>query len=93
MTRLYHHILKYPGEKGPVMSLKMNRRIIILSDQHKGAKNGSDDFAFAENNYLAALSYYYKNHFCYINLGDSEELWKNSLESVKKHNQSTFEAE
>ncbi|MDF2432835.1 MAG: hypothetical protein JWP44_2466, partial [Mucilaginibacter sp.] len=45
-------------------------RFIVLSDQHKGARDGADIFALAEKNYLAALEYYNNNNFFYINLGD-----------------------
>ena len=38
-------------------------------------------------------SYYFKEGFYYINLGDSEELWENLLITVKRHNKATFEAE
>lgn len=75
------------------MQVNLNGKIIVLSDQHKGAKNGSDDFALAERNYLAALEYYNEQKFCYINLGDSEELWKNSLEDVKANNEASFAVE
>jgi predicted phosphodiesterase len=47
----------------------------------------------AETSYLAALDYYFENKFQYISLGDSEELWENTLMQVKKHNTITFEAE
>ncbi|WP_370362894.1 metallophosphoesterase [Mucilaginibacter flavidus] len=66
---------------------------MILSDQHKGARDGADVFANAAPNYLAALDYYHTNNFCYINLGDSEELWENLFVTVKRHNKTTFEAE
>ena len=68
-------------------------KFIILSDQHKGARDGADIFANAAKNYLAALDYYHTNNFCYINLGDSEELWENLFVTVKRHNKTTFEAE
>ena len=51
-------------------------KFIIFSDHHKGNKESGDDFASNEKNYLAALDYYFRNQFNYINLGDSEELWK-----------------
>src|ERR1700712_4675620 len=54
-------------------------KFIILSDQHKGARDGADVFALAEKNYLSALEYYYTEGYFYINLGDSEELWENLL--------------
>src|ERR1700759_4786312 len=68
-------------------------KFIVLSDQHKGARDGADVFALAEKNYLAALKHYYHKDFYYINLGDSEELWENLFVTVKRHNKATFEAE
>ncbi len=72
---------------------KDESRIILFSDQHKGAKNPADDFALCENNYLAALDYYFANDYHYINLGDSEELWENTIAAVKKHNSKSFISE
>jgi UDP-2,3-diacylglucosamine pyrophosphatase LpxH len=68
-------------------------KLIIFSDQHNGARNGADDFALSEPNYIAALDHYNKNDFSLICMGDSEELWENTLGKVKKHNQATFAAE
>jgi predicted phosphodiesterase len=94
LSKLYRNINAKPGKKGIIIDFDASRqKFIILSDQHKGARNGADDFAQAEKNYLAALSYYYQNNFYYINLGDSEELWENTLPAVKKHNAATFEKE
>lgn len=94
LTALYQDILKKPGERGPVIPLDAtNGKIIIFSDQHKGRRNGADDFIQAEPNYLAALDYYYQQEYFFINLGDSEELWENNLWQVKKKNKATFEAE
>lgn len=66
-------------------------RFIIFSDQHKGAKNGADDFMLCEPSYLAALDYYYQNNFSFITLGDCEELWENNLKNVFKNQQPSFE--
>ncbi len=93
LSRLYHRLLKNDGKKGPVLSVNDQHRFIILSDQHKGAKNGADDFAGCERNYLAALDHYDQEGFTYINLGDSEELWKNGILEVKKYNTASFEKE
>lgn len=94
LPRLFHHILRYPGKKGLVIPFEVHtHKFIIFSDQHKGARNGADDFMLAEPNYLAALDHYYENGFFFISLGDNEELWENSLRKVKKHNKTTFEAE
>jgi predicted phosphodiesterase len=39
------------------------------------------------------LDYYYSNEFYFISLGDSEELWENSLSKVKKYNVVSLELE
>jgi predicted phosphodiesterase len=94
LSDLYENIKTDPGKKGLVLSFDAAKdKFIILSDQHKGARDGADVFALAEKNYLAALAYYHKNNFFYINLGDSEELWENLFITVKRHNKATFEIE
>ena len=94
LTELYAGIKNNSSEKGLVIPFEVGEgKFIILSDQHKGARDGADVFALAEKNYLAALDYYAQKQFFYINLGDSEELWENLLITVKRHNKATFKAE
>lgn len=94
LSKLYQHIKEKPGKKGLVIDLSTtHQKIIIFSDLHKGNKKRSDDFAPAESNYLAALEYYYGLGYTLIILGDSEELWKYNLFTVRKHNHSSFELE
>lgn len=94
LTALYNDTMAHKTEQGLVIPFQPERdKFIILSDQHKGARDDADDFALAEENYLASLDYYNRQGFTYICLGDSEELWKNTLDKVRKHNQATFEAE
>lgn len=94
LDKLYKGILERPGKKGPVIPFDTGRnKFIIFSDQHKGARDGADDFMMAEPNYLAALEHYDLSGYYLIALGDSEELWENNLTKVKKHNAATFEAE
>src|SRR5476649_425306 len=94
LTELYRNITTNPGKEGLVLPFKADRdKFIILSDQHKGARDGSDIFAKAAKNYLAALDHYNKEEFFYINLGDSEELWENLIVTIKRHNKNTFEKE
>lgn len=93
LSTLFKKILNEPGKRGPVFKLNEKDKFIIFSDQHKGARNNADDFAICEPNYLAALDFYNNKGFSYINLGDCEELWKNLLESVIKHNKEVFEKE
>ncbi len=94
LSALSENIGKHPGKKGLVISFDPSTgKFIIFSDQHKGGRNGADDFKKAEQNYLEALHHYNRNGFYFINLGDSEELWENSIWKVKKKNRATFEAE
>ncbi|GGI25866.1 metallophosphoesterase [Pedobacter mendelii] len=93
LTKLYQNIITKPGKRGEIFEVKPDDKFIIFSDQHKGARDFSDDFALAEKNYLQALAYYNNENYKYINLGDSEELWENLMESVIKHNKKTFDAE
>lgn len=94
LTALYKHITTKPGKKGLVIPFDPQAdKFIILSDQHKGARDGADIFAESAKNYLSALSHYNNEQFIYINLGDSEELWENLFVTVKRHNKATFEKE
>lgn len=94
LTELYTKTASGNEEKGLLIEFSPNeQRFIIFSDQHKGAKDGSDDFAFAEKNYLHALEYYNQNDFHFISLGDGEELWENTISEVKKYNNTSFEKE
>jgi predicted phosphodiesterase len=94
LDKLYNEILDQPGKKGIVLPFEhQSGKFIIFSDQHKGAGDGADDFAIAEPNYLAALEYYGNHDYCLVCLGDSEELWENSLGKVIEQYPGTFEAE
>lgn len=93
LTSLYEKILENPGNRGLVINFDRSSKMIVFSDQHKGSRDFRDDFLLAEKNYLAALQYYNQNEFSYCNLGDSEELWENTVEGILKHNKNTFRAE
>lgn len=93
LTALYSQILDASGKRGLLLTFDEKTPYIIFSDQHKGARNYADDFGFANDNYLSALNYYNSNLYTFISLGDSEELWENTLDAVKKHNQATFDIE
>jgi metallophosphoesterase superfamily enzyme len=51
-------------------------RIIIFSDQHRGVRDGADDFKRCEDAYRTALKYYFENDYTLIILGDAEDLWE-----------------
>jgi len=94
LSQLKKQIEKQPYKKGPLISFDAdNGKIIVFSDQHKGAKNGADDFMLCEPNYLAALDYYNEKEFFFISLGDNDELWENRWPAVKKNNLASFEKE
>jgi predicted phosphodiesterase len=94
LTHLLEEIVINPGKKGELISFEAaTGKWIIFSDQHKGAKNGADDFMGCEKNYLAALEFYNREGFRFISLGDNEELWENTLASVKEKNEPSFSME
>jgi predicted phosphodiesterase len=94
LSSLHDCILRGEKKKGPIIPFDRKKdKFIIFSDQHKGAKNGADDFMLCEPNYLAALDYYYQNGYFFIAMGDCEELWENTLFAVKKHQQPSLEKE
>lgn len=93
LDKLYKTINEKPGDRGLIFNVLQGDKFVVLSDQHKGARDNADDFASAEQNYLTALNYYNEQNFTYINLGDSEELWENMLEPVIKHNKENFALE
>ena len=93
LTTLFNKIRKEPGKRGQLIEFDPSSKLIIFSDQHKGNRNYSDDFALSEKNYLAALRYYNEQDYLFCSLGDSEELWKNTLIGVVKNNKETFEHE
>ena len=94
LSDLLDCILEGDKKKGLVVPFKIETgKFIIFSDQHKGRRNGADDFVLSEPNYLHALEYYHQNGFHFINLGDSEEFWENTFLSVKKHQGPSFHKE
>src|SRR5947207_13817695 len=94
LSKLKKEIEKQPSKRGPLFSFaESNCKIIVFSDQHKGAKNGADDFMLCEPNYLAALDYYNVQGFLFISLGDNDELWENRCPAAKKNTVLSFEVE
>lgn len=91
LSKLLQGIQNGKEKKGVIVPFDATGRFIIFSDQHKGAKNGADDFMLCEPAYLAALDFYYQNNFSLIVLGDGEELWENRLAAVLKNQQPSFD--
>lgn len=94
LSDLLSRITNGEKDKGLVIPFDVTgSKFIIFSDQHKGRRNGADDFLTNEPAYLAALDYYHQNGFHLIALGDSEELWENGLSSVKRAHAPSFQKE
>jgi hypothetical protein len=57
-------------------------RMVVLSDLHRGARDGADDFQRCEPAYSAALGWYLEHGYELVLLGDVEELWENDVQEV-----------
>ena len=94
LSKLYHAGNNAKNKK--IITLEVDaakEKFIIFSDQHKGNKGWADDFNICEPNYIAALQHYNSQNFNFINLGDSEELWKFTAEQILPANEKPFAAE
>lgn len=69
IDRALQHALRLP--------LNACSRYVIVSDCHRGEGTMNDNFLKNQNLYFAALEYYFKCGFFYLELGDGEELWEN----------------
>ena len=92
LSKLYSSTKK-SNKRVCVLNIDAADKFIIFSDQHKGNRDYADDFAGNEFNYLKALEYYHSQNFSFINLGDSEEIWKYTVEEVLPKNEKAFAAE
>lgn len=83
-TRAAGNVLKIDIEDDP---------LVIFSDQHKGSRDGADDFQAAEATYNQAISYYNRMAYTLLALGDVEELWEERPRPVIKAYPETFTLE
>ncbi|XCP85465.1 metallophosphoesterase [Roseburia hominis] len=80
-------------EHAPVLPLAASSRYILLSDCHRGIGNANDNFLKNETLYTAALDFYFRRGFTYIELGDGDELWENrSIRKIKEMHRRSFDA-
>ncbi len=87
-------VLMATGEKNYHWKKNINDlKFVVLSDQHKGTKDGADDFENNENTYAAALKYYNKEKYNLFLLGDVEELWECRAKNVLKTYPEIFDQE
>lgn len=94
LSVLYRSSKKKHNSKIRVIDADLQKdKFIVFSDQHKGNRSWADDFGICEKNYVAALENYDKEKFIFINLGDSEELWKFTVKDILPCNDKAFTAE
>jgi len=63
-------------KNSPRLLIDNNDKLVIMSDCHRGRGDNFDNFIKNKKIYEAALHYYYKNNFTYIELGDGDEMWE-----------------
>lgn len=94
LSSLYESGSDHTNDYIKVVEIDISKdKFIVFSDQHKGNKSWADDFNNCETNYLAALKYYNEQDYHFINLGDSEELWKFRPAEILPVNEKSFAAE
>ncbi|MBP8640344.1 MAG: metallophosphoesterase family protein [Oscillospiraceae bacterium] len=64
-------------KSAPEIPYSNSSKIVLFSDCHRGDGSWVDDFRHNQNIYYAAIKHYFDQGFTYIDLGDSDELWKN----------------
>ncbi len=73
----YNKRLDRAFENAPILPVTPHTKYVFFSDCHRGTGDNNDNFLHNSNNYLAALQHYYLYDFCYIEVGDGDELWEN----------------
>ena len=64
LNEAYENALCLPVDRGS--------RIVLMSDCHRGIGNWGDNFQPNQNLFYAALQYYNRRNFTYIELGDGD---------------------
>lgn len=76
----------------PHLPLSDETRYVLVSDCHRGNGTSNDNFLKNQNLYYAALEYYFRKGYTYIELGDGDELWENrDLRQIIQIHSQTFE--
>lgn len=78
-------------EKALCIPIDMGSRIVLMSDCHRGVGTWGDNFQANQNLFFAALQYYNRRNFTYIELGDGDELWENrNLQEIVRIHSNQF---
>ena len=76
----------------PILPMCPGRKYVLFSDCHRGNGTNNDNFLKNQHLYMAALRYYAKNQYTYIELGDGDELWENrKMEQIEEVHGEVFE--
>jgi len=87
-----HSRLDRAYREARVIPFDDHSRFILFSDCHRGDNSFADDFANNRNIYFHALRHYYREGFCYLELGDGDELWENlSFESIFEAHKNVYQ--
>lgn len=83
LDRVYEH--------APCITIGRGSRVVLMSDCHRGIGNWGDNFQPNQNLFFAALQYYNRRNYTYIELGDGDELWENrSLQEIVRTHDNQF---
>lgn len=86
-----YHRLSKAFKEAKVLPLSEECKYILISDCHRGNGTSADNFLKNQNLYFAALEYYYRKGFTYIELGDGDELWENrNMAQITEIHSNTF---
>lgn len=78
-------------ERALCIPINQRSRIVLMSDCHRGVGNWGDNFQPNQNLFFAALQYYNRRKFTYIELGDGDELWENrNLQEIIRTHSNQF---
>lgn len=91
-NRIFHKHIEKLIKTSDILNIDKDSKIVIFSDCHRGSGDRSDDFFHNKSIFVAAMNYYKKNNFTYIEIGDGDELWENAnFELIKEKYRSIFE--
>ncbi len=78
-------------ENAHCITINRGSRVVLMSDCHRGVGNWGDNFQLNQNLFYAALQYYNRRNYTYIELGDGDELWENrSLQDIIRAHDNQF---
>ena len=85
IARALSRVLGDPAVPRRTLDVRTPHRFVVLSDQHKGARDDADAFRQCEATYRAAVTRYRDRDATLVLLGDVEELWEQGFEEVARH--------